>query len=435
MIESQKRGLRRFECLEIQNKLYDNKQMLKYTMSKICYNEKKKVIPVNFIAISPTFPKYYYNFCDCLKKRGVTVLGIGDVPGESFTEEERQSFSEYCYVPNLENYEDVLKTVAYFIYKYGRIDYIASHNEYWLETEAKLRDDFNIPTGMHSDDVVCVKFKTIMKEICQVHHIPTAPYLKLSTFKKARSFARKIGYPVIVKPDYGMGAMHVHKMKNEVELAHFYTKNRDYDLMMEPYIEAAVETYDGLTNRQGEVIFETSMVFPTSLMEIVNERKDSIAIIQKEVPDDLRQLGKKVLHAFPSQATFFHIECYRLKEDQSLLVGEVNMRLPGSIAIEAINYVHNIDLYDLYAKMLTGEKLSLQADHDHYGVVVGRRDDIQYHYALREIKYKYQKALVMSERIPAIYSDVMGDMSFSAKFTKESDVNQFIHDCIRRAKR
>ena len=35
---------------------------------------------MNFIFISPNFPKSYWNFCDRLKKRGVNVLGIGDAP-------------------------------------------------------------------------------------------------------------------------------------------------------------------------------------------------------------------------------------------------------------------------------------------------------------------------------------------------------------------
>ena len=387
---------------------------------------------MNFIAISPIFPKYYYNFCDCLKKRGVTVLGIGDVPYASLNQEQKASFTEYCYVSNLENYDDLLKTVAYFIYKYGRIDSITSHNEYWLETEARLRDDFNISNGMHGQNVKQVKLKTIMKEICQKHHIPTAPYMKLTNFKKARAFARKIGYPVIVKPDYGMGAIHVHKMKNEVELAHFYTMAHDHELMMEPYIEGTVETYDGLTNSQGDVLFETSMTFPIPLMEIVNQRKDSIVIIQKEVPDDLRELGRRVLKAFPSQATFFHIECYRQKKDQSLLVGEVNMRLPGSVTIEALNYLHHVDLYEMYAEMITTDTTTQHPTYDEYGVMVGRRDDKHYDYRLREIKYKYSNALVMQEKIPAVYSDVMGDLSLSAKFKNQTNMKQFIQDCIRR---
>ena len=34
----------------------------------------------NFVFISPEFPKTYFNFCDRLKKNGITVLGISSTP-------------------------------------------------------------------------------------------------------------------------------------------------------------------------------------------------------------------------------------------------------------------------------------------------------------------------------------------------------------------
>jgi tryptophan synthase alpha subunit len=88
---------------------------------------EREVDLMNFLYISPTFPKYYYNFCDALKKKGITVLGIGDTPLEKMNQEMKDSFQEYQYLPSLENYDDLMKATAYFIYKYGRIDFIASN--------------------------------------------------------------------------------------------------------------------------------------------------------------------------------------------------------------------------------------------------------------------------------------------------------------------
>ena len=36
---------------------------------------------MNFIFVSPHFPKTYWNFCDRLHRNGVNVLGIGDAAG------------------------------------------------------------------------------------------------------------------------------------------------------------------------------------------------------------------------------------------------------------------------------------------------------------------------------------------------------------------
>ena len=37
--------------------------------------------------------------------------------------------------------------MAFLIYKHGRIDWLESNNEYWLERDARLRTDFNITTA------------------------------------------------------------------------------------------------------------------------------------------------------------------------------------------------------------------------------------------------------------------------------------------------
>ena len=98
---------------------------------------------MNFIYISPNFPENHWLFCRRLRDNGVNVLGIGDCPYDNLTYELRGSLNEYYKVSSLENYDEVYRAVAFFIHKYGRIDYLESNNEYWLEQDAKLRQDFH----------------------------------------------------------------------------------------------------------------------------------------------------------------------------------------------------------------------------------------------------------------------------------------------------
>ena len=84
---------------------------------------------MNFIFVSPQFPRVYWNFCDRLKKKGVNVLGIGDTPYDQLQHEVRESLTEYYFVPSLADYDQMLRAVAFFTFKYGRIDWIESNNE------------------------------------------------------------------------------------------------------------------------------------------------------------------------------------------------------------------------------------------------------------------------------------------------------------------
>ena len=89
---------------------------------------------MNVIFISPHFPSHFYHFCERLKERAVNVLGIGDAA--YISENIQNSLTEYQYVSSLQDYDQVMRKVAYYIYHYGRIDYVESENEYWLELEA-----------------------------------------------------------------------------------------------------------------------------------------------------------------------------------------------------------------------------------------------------------------------------------------------------------
>ena len=92
---------------------------------------------MNFIFISPQFPKHYWNFCDRLKKNGVNVLGIGDTPFDALRPELKAALTEYYYLPRLDDYEAVFKAAAFFSFKYGKIDRLESNNNFgWSRTHA-----------------------------------------------------------------------------------------------------------------------------------------------------------------------------------------------------------------------------------------------------------------------------------------------------------
>ena len=145
----------------------------------------------NFIFISPNFPTNYWMFCKELKNNGLNVLGIGDQPYDELSYELKDSLNEYYKVDSLEDYDDVYRAVAFFIHKYGRIDWLESNNEYWLEQNAKLRSDFNITSGFQINDIPRIKFKSKMKKYYQKGRIPTARYYLTGTLAGSKSFAKK----------------------------------------------------------------------------------------------------------------------------------------------------------------------------------------------------------------------------------------------------
>ena len=126
---------------------------------------------MNVVFISPHFPLYFHNFCSRLKERGVNVLGIGDEDYNLISNEAKNAVTEYYKVSNLENFEEVENACKFYENKYGKIDWIESQNEYWLEMEATLRSKFNVNTGTKIENMSPMKYKSKMKDVYKLIYL------------------------------------------------------------------------------------------------------------------------------------------------------------------------------------------------------------------------------------------------------------------------
>ena len=152
---------------------------------------------MNFIFVSPNFPHTYGQFCDRLKRNGINVLGIGDAPYETLEEPLKAALTEYYKVDNMENYDSMYRAVAFLAFKHGKIDWLESNTEYWLEQDAKLRKDFNIGSGVQPEELAMWKSKSAMKPFYKEAGVPTARNHKVTTIEAAREFLDEIGgFPV-----------------------------------------------------------------------------------------------------------------------------------------------------------------------------------------------------------------------------------------------
>lgn len=401
---------------------------------KLCYNQKNKEgKEMNFVYISPTFPKNFYNFCDRLKKKGVNVLAIGDTPYHELTDELKESVTEYYKVDSMENYDSMVKAMGYFIFHYGHIDWLESNNEYWLEQDAKLRTDFNITTGIHTNHINEIKTKSGMKKFYEEAGIKTARYHLTTTLEEGKRFIEKVGYPVVVKPDNGVGAAATYKISNEEELIAFYNEEHITQYIMEEFVNGLITSYDGIADLNRNVVFETSHIFPNPIMDVVNDQSSMYYYSQKELPEDLIKLGRAAVKAFRTNGRCFHMEFFRLLEDKEGLgkkgeiVGlEVNMRTPGGYTPDMMNFANDIDIYQIYADMVVDGYSSYSKERPYHCVYCGRRDGISYTHSHKEVCEKYQFDLVMCERLPDILSGAMGNFTYTARFENMDQVNEFV---------
>ena len=387
---------------------------------------------MNYIFISPAYPVSCMNFCSRLKELGVNVLGIGDVPYDQLVDQLKNALNEYYYVSSLEDYDQVYRAAAFYIHKYGRIDWLESLNEYWLPMDAQLRTDFNIAVGTRSDRIWDLVKKSAMKKIFLEAGIPTARQHIVTDLESGKAFASKVGYPVIVKPDIGVGANGAMKLNSEDELAAFYNDLPPVPYVMEEFMFGDICTYDAVLDSRCEPLFESMCTYAPVIDSVQNDENIHF-YTTADVPQKLRELGRKTAKAFGADRRFVHFEFINITKDYDGIgkagdyaIMEVNMRPAGGHDPDMMNYAQSIDVFRIYAEMVTSDKRLMPESDEHYlCAYAARKDGHIFSHSHEEIMERYGSDIVMQEEMPPVDWPSMGRYVYLARFKEKAEMEKY----------
>ena len=382
---------------------------------------------MNFVFISPNYPDNYWMFCRGLKKYGAKVLAIVDTPYNSLQPELKEYCDECYVVQSFSNYDDMVRALGYYTFKYGKIDWIESNNEAWLTLDARLRDDFNVKSGFSFAQIDEFQSKAAMKKYYESVNIPTARYTLVDSLDTALDFAHKVGYPLVLKPDHGVGASFTYKLYNDEDLKHYYEKTLQYHMILEEFVDGTVFTLDDICDANSNIRFLSSMDYIGSCMESVNNQLSMASYTTLEISDEYWQLAKKTIKAFQLKNRFFHCEFFRLNQDveglgkKGFVLGlEVNFRPPGGICPDLMNYSCDIDVYDLWAKVILTQQSPEFKEKPYSAGFAGRRNNLNYKYSVEDLKKEFGKEIIYVKHLPKAFAAAMGDVLVVARWkTKE----------------
>ena len=387
---------------------------------------------MNYLLVSPNFPISQEFFAKGLKEKGINVLGVGSESYDALSQTLKDNLVEYFRVNDLEDYEEVFRAVAFLTYKHGKIDRIESNNEYWLELDARLREDFNV-YGVKPKQLELTKYKSKMKTMFKEAGARVAKGYAANNKEELNGILKKLELPLIAKPDNGVGSANTYKLLTQRDVEEFINEwNEKVSYFFEEFVENGVLcTYDGLINQYGDIVFETSFIYTQPTLDLVNNGLDYANIIEPNIDPKLKELGQRIVYKFGMRERFFHIEFFRLPDGEYIAL-EYNNRIAGGTCIDLYNYSYNISLYEIYADVVLDKKIK-DIVTNKYTLSLSRRNRYQYKNSLEDIKAKYSYSIRMITTVPEVFSAAMGNTIIIISVENKEQITEvmnYVHEKI-----
>jgi hypothetical protein len=103
----------------------------------------------------------------------------------------------------------------------------------------------------------------------------------------------------------------------------------------------------------------------------------STIILCAKLSLSLEAAGIATLKAFDMRKRFFHLEFF-MKEGSSITPLEVNIRPPGGLTLNMMNYTFDADCYRTWANLIVNGVSEPLGERSHLVFYVGRKDRIPY---------------------------------------------------------
>ena len=362
---------------------------------------------MNIIFIEPSFPYNQREFVRGLHEAGANIIGIGERSQEHLADDVKHWLSHYVQVQSVVHEPSLLKAVQH-IQGLVYVDRLEATIEAHIMAAAKVREATGIPGISVQTSYLC-RDKPAMKEALRKAGIPCALSTRANDPKEARDFAKRVGYPLIIKPPAGAGAAGTWKVRDEPQLEQVLVESGVVD-GAEVAIEEFIEGHEGYLDTlaiNGEVVHEFITHYYPGVLTAMRERWISPQMVTTNRIDadgyrEVRQMARDVIKALGIGTSATHMEWFA--SPKGLRFSEIGCRPPGVGQWDVYNAANDFDLYREWANAMTHGKPYRQPSRRYAAGMIALRPSCDGHITgysgLETIQQQYGDCIVASHLPP-----------------------------------
>ena len=222
---------------------------------------------------------------------------------------------------------------------------------------AEVRERLGI-AGMSVEAAHNFRDKARMKELLRRNAIPCARAALATTEAEALAFAASSGYPVVVKPPAGAGAVATFRADDAGQLTQGLAAlgfGQGERLLVEEFVQGTEHSCESITIGGKTVWQSISRYAPTPLDVKRNPWIQWCVILPREqhapAQHDIREAAAKALAVLGMETGLSHMEWFR-RPDGSIAISEVAARPPGANITTLMSRAHDFDFIDSWARLM-----------------------------------------------------------------------------------
>jgi biotin carboxylase len=303
---------------------------------------------------------------------GVRVSVISEDPERALPEALRERVAGHYAVRNIGDGAQLAKAARFLSVTVGPIDRLTGSLEQLQLPMALAREKLGLP-GMHTEVARRFRDKDVMKAVLREHGVPVAKSALCSSGVELRRFIDKVGYPIIVKPQAGLGSKGTHRIEREEDLVALeqlgLSASSVTPLQAEQFVRAKEHTCETVTIHGKPVWRSGTRYFPSPLEVLENPWIQYCVLLPREVEAPWTQFSATNDAALSalfgpnpqvSGTALTHMEWF-LCDDGAMLVSEVGARPPGVHIMPMMGLTHGTDLIADWAELIAFDRFTPRA--------------------------------------------------------------------------
>lgn len=234
---------------------------------------------------------------------------------------------------------------------------------------AEARALADVP-GMRPDIARRFRDKDVMKEVLRAKGVPVAASALVSSQAELQAFIDRVGLPIIVKPQAGVGSRGTHRIESKEDLAALVKQglapSAKHPLQAEQFIRAREFTCETVSVHGKTVWRSGTRYFPTPLEVLETPWVQYCVVLPKEEEapwTDFAAINEAALLALFGDdprvvgTAITHMEWF-LRNDDAKFVSEVGARPPGVHIMPLMSLANEVDMISKWAELISFDRFT-----------------------------------------------------------------------------